>query len=163
MKKSKSLGQKFQESIIRMPKRTLNILTITTNIIMFIIFILVLILKENFTYGLYWAFINIYIIVDLLNITHWDYEGLKADKKKSDNIISNYRDLTAITMVLSGLFYVIVLFFDSLKIDVMHNTFVIVTLYILLLVSQLFNQTSIYKAKKETAKLAESISGKKNK
>lgn len=163
MKKSKSLGQKFQESIIRMPKRTLNILTITTNIIMFIIFILLLILKENFTYGLYWAFVNIYIIVDLLNITHWDYEGLKADKKKSDNIISNYRDLTAITMVLSGLFYVIVLFFDSLKIDVMHNTFVIVTLYILLLVSQLFNQTSIYKAKKETAKLAESISGKKNK
>ena len=62
MKKNKSLGQKFQESIIRMPKRTLNILTITTNIIMFIIFILVLILKENFTYGLYWAFVNIYII-----------------------------------------------------------------------------------------------------
>lgn len=163
MKKSKSLGQKFQESIIRMPKKTLNTLTITTNIIMFIIFILVLILKENFTYGLYWSFVNIYIIVDLLNITHWDYDGLKADKKKSDSIVSNYRDLTAITMVLSGLFYVAVLFFDSIKVDVMHNTFVIVSLYTLLFVSQLFNQTSIYKAKKETAKLAESISGKKNK
>lgn len=163
MKKSKSFGQKFYESIIRMPKKTLNALTITTNIIMFIIFISLLIFKEDFISGLYWIFIHIYIVVDFLNIVHWDYDGLKADKKKSDNIVAKYRDMTALTMVLSMLFFVLVLFFESIKFDVMGNLFVMISLYILLAVSQLFNQVSIYSAKKETAKLAESISGKKNK
>lgn len=62
-------------------------------------------------------------------------------------------------MVLSMLFFVLVLFFESIKFDVMCNLFVMI--YILLAVSQLFNQVSIYSAKKEIAKLAESISGKK--
>ena len=163
MKKNNTLAKKFYELVFRMPKKTLNILTISVDIIMAIIFILTLVLKENFTYGLYWAFINLYIVVDLFNIMHWDYDGLKADKKKSDNIVSNYRDITTITIVLSGLLYLAVLFFDSIKFDVKYNTVIIVILFVLLSISQLFNHVSIYNAKKESAKLAESISGKKKK
>ena len=94
---------------------------------------------------------------------HCAYDGLKADKKKSNSMVSNYRDITTITIVLSGLLYLAVLFFDSIKFDVKYNTVIIVILFVLLSISQLFNHVSIYKAKKESAKLAESISGKKKK
>ena len=90
MRKNNSLAKKFYELVFRMPKKTLNILTISVDIIMAIIFILTLVLKENFTYGLYWSFINLYIVVDLFNIMHWDYDGLKVDKKKSDSILTKF-------------------------------------------------------------------------
>lgn len=65
-----------------MKKKTLNILTITIDIFMFIVFILTLILKSNLMFGLYWIFIILCFIVDMMNVMHWDYDGLKVIKIK---------------------------------------------------------------------------------
>lgn len=71
---------------------------------MFIIFILTLILKSNLMIELYWIFIILYFIVDIMNVMHWDYGGFKAEKNKASKVIGSFKDITTLTIVFSGLF-----------------------------------------------------------
>lgn len=99
-------------------------------------------------------------MVDMINIMHWDYDGLRADNYKAKSVMSSYRDVTTITTVFSGLFYLIVIFLDNLEVINISNIYVIVIMYLLLSVAQLFNQLSTSNARKETLKLIEKYSGK---
>lgn len=155
-----SFSAKLHEKIFRMKKKTLNTLTISIDVIMFIVLILTLILKTNLMFGLYWIFIILYFIVDMMNVMHWDYDGLKADQNKASKVISSFRDVTTITIVFSGLFYLIVIFLDNIKVISTANIYVVVIMYILLSVAQLFNHLSIKNALKENVKLSEKYSGK---
>ena len=155
-----SFSAKFHEKIFRMKKKTLNTLTISIDVIMFIVLILTLILKTNLMFGLYWIFIILYFIVDMMNVMHWDYDGLKADQNKASKVIGSFRDVTTITIVFSGLFYLIVIFLDNIKVISTANIYVVVIMYILLSVAQLFNHLSIKNALKENVKLSEKYSGK---
>lgn len=160
MENNNSITAKLHEIIFRMKKKTLNILTITIDILMLIVFILTLILKSNLMFGLYWIFIILYFIVDMMNVMHWDYDGLKADQNKASKVIGSFRDVTTITIIFTGLFYLIVIFLDNIKVITLNNIYVIVIMYILLSVAQLFNHLSIKNALKENAKLSEKYSGK---
>ena len=155
-----SFSAKSHEKIFRMKKKTLNTLTISIDVIMVIIFILTLILRTNLMFGLYWIFIILYFIVDMMNVMHWDYDGLKADQNKASKVIGSFRDVTTITIVFSGLFYLIVIFLDNIKVISTANIYVVVIMYILLSVAQLFNHLSIKNALKENVKLSEKYSGK---
>jgi len=155
-----SFSAKLHEKIFRMKKKTLNTLTISIDVIMFIVLILTLILRTNLMFGLYWIFIILYFIVDMMNVMHWDYDGLKADQNKASKVISSFRDVTTITIVFSGLFYLIVIFLDNIKVISTANIYVVVIMYILLSVAQLFNHLSIKNALKENVKLSEKYSGK---
>ena len=155
-----SFSAKLHEKIFRMKKKTLNTLTISIDVIMFIVLILTLILKTNLMFGLYWIFIILYFIVDMMNVMHWDYDGLKADQNKASKVISSFRDVTTITIVFSGLFYLIVIFLDNIKVISTANIYVVVIMYILLSVAQLFNHLSIKNALKENVILSEKYSGK---
>ena len=155
-----SFSAKLHEIIFRMKKKTLNTLTISIDVIMFIVLILTLILRTNLMFGLYWIFIILYFIVDMMNVMHWDYDGLKADQNKASKVISSFRDVTTITIVFSGLFYLIVIFLDNIKVISTANIYVVVIMYILLSVAQLFNHLSIKNALKENVKLSEKYSGK---
>ena len=155
-----SFSAKLHEKIFRMKKKTLNTLTISIDVIMFIVLILTLILKTNLMFGLYWVFIILYFIVDMMNVMHWDYDGLKADQNKASKVIGSFRDVTTITIVFSGLFYLIVIFLDNIKVISTANIYVVVIMYILLSVAQLFNHLSIKNALKENVKLSEKYSGK---
>jgi len=155
-----SFSAKLHEKIFRMKKKTLNTLTISIDVIMFIVLILTLILRTNLMFGLYWIFIILYFIVDMMNVMHWDYDGLKADQNKASKVIGSFRDVTTITIVFSGLFYLIVIFLDNIKVISTANIYVVVIMYILLSVAQLFNHLSIKNALKENVKLSEKYSGK---
>ena len=155
-----SFSAKLHEKIFRMKKKTLNTITISIDVIMFIVLILTLILRTNLMFGLYWIFIILYFIVDMMNVMHWDYDGLKADQNKASKVISSFRDVTTITIVFSGLFYLIVIFLDNIKVISSANIYVVVIMYILLSVAQLFNHLSIKNALKENVKLSEKYSGK---
>jgi len=155
-----SFSAKLHEKIFRMKKKTLNTLTISIDVIMFIVLILTLILRTNLMFGLYWIFIILYFIVDMMNVMHWDYDGLKADQNKASKVIGSFRDVTTITIVFSGLFYLIVIFLDNIKVISTENIYVVVIMYILLSVAQLFNHLSIKNALKENVKLSEKYSGK---
>ena len=125
---------------------------------MFIIFVLTLILRTDLMFGLYWIFIILYFIVDMMNVMHWDYDGLKADKNKASKVIGSFRDITTVTIVFSGLFYLIVIFLDNIKVINTTNIYVVVVLYVLLSLAQLFNHLSIKNALKENRKLAKKYS-----
>lgn len=158
MENNNSITAKLHEIIFRMKKKTLNTLTITIDVLMFMIFILTLILKTNLMFGLFWIFIILYFIVDMMNVMHWDYDGLKADKNKASKVIGSFRDITTVTIVFSGLFYLIVIFLDNIKVISTTNIYVVAVLYILLSLAQLFNNLSIKNALKENRKLAKKYS-----
>lgn len=158
MENNNSITAKLHEKIFRMKKKTLNTLTITIDVLMFLIFILTLILRTDLMFGLYWIFIILYFIVDMINVMHWDYDGLKADKNKASKVIGSFRDITTVTIVFSGLFYLIVIFLDNIKVINTTNIYVVVVLYILLSLAQLFNHLSIKNALKENRKLAKKYS-----
>lgn len=158
MENNNSITAKLHEKIFRMKKKTLNTLTTTIDVLMFIIFILTLILRTDLMFGLYWIFIILYFIVDMINVMHWDYDGLKADKNKASKVIGSFRDITTVTIVFSGLFYLIVIFLDNIKVISTTDIYVVVVLYILLSLAQLFNHLSIRTALKENRKLAKKYS-----
>lgn len=158
MENNNSITAKLHEKIFRMKKKTLNTLTITIDVLMFLIFILTLILRTNLMFGLYWIFIILYFIIDMVNVMHWDYDGLKADKNEASKVIGSFRDITTVTIVFSGLFYLIVIFLDNIKVISTTNIYVVVVLYILLSLAQLFNHLSIRTALKENKKLAKKYS-----
>lgn len=158
MENNNSITAKLHEKIFRMKKKTLNTLTITIDVLMFLIFILTLILRTDLMFGLYWIFIILYFIVDMMNVMHWDYDGLKADKNKASKVIGSFRDITTVTIVFSGLFYLIVIFLDNIKVISTTDIYVVVVLYILLSLAQLFNHLSIRTALKENRKLAKKYS-----
>ena len=94
----------------------------------------------------------------MINVMHWDYDGLKADQNKASKVIGSFRDITTVTIVFSGLFYLIVIFLDNIKVINTTNIYVVVVLYILLSLAQLFNHLSIKNALKENRKLAKKYS-----
>ncbi|MBQ2873240.1 MAG: hypothetical protein IJE89_04515 [Bacilli bacterium] len=158
MENNNSITAKLHEKIFRMKKKTLNTLTITIDVLMFIVFILTLILRTNLMFGLFWIFIILYFIVDMMNVMHWDYDGLKADQNKASKVIGSFRDITTVTIVFSGFFYLIVIFLDNIKVISMANIYVVAIMYILLSVAQLFNHLSIRNGLKENKKLAKKYS-----
>lgn len=155
------MKNKLQEKVLRLEDKKLNIITIIIDLIMLIILLLTLFLKKDFTYALYWTFINVFLIIDIINIMHWDYDGLKADVSTSNVIIRGFRDITTISIVLSGLVYLIIIFFEMINESISHNIYIIVIVFVLLAVSQLFNQLSINNAKRETQKLIDKTYNKK--
>lgn len=158
MENNNSITAKLHEKIFRMKKKTLNTLTITIDVLMFIVFILTLILRTNLMFGLFWIFIILYFIVDIINVMHWDYDGLKADKNKASKVIGSFRDITTVTIVFSGFFYLIVIFLDNIEVITMANIYVVVVIYLLLSIAQLFNHLSIRNGLKENRKLAKKYS-----
>lgn len=158
MENNNSITAKLHEKIFRMKKKTLNTLTITIDVLMFIVFMLTLILRTNLMFGLFWIFIILYFIVDMINVMHWDYDGLKADQNKASKVIGSFRDITTVTIVFSGFFYLIVIFLDNIEVITMANIYVVAIMYILLSVAQLFNHLSIRNGLKENRKLAKKYS-----
>lgn len=158
MENNNSITAKLHEKIFRMKKKTLNTLTITIDVLMFIVFILTLILRTNLMFGLFWIFIIFYFIVDMMNVMHWDYDGLKADQNKASKVIGSFRDITTVTIVFSGFFYLIVIFLDNIEVITMANIYVVAIMYILLSIAQLFNHLSIRNGLKENRKLAKKYS-----
>ena len=70
-------------------------------------------------------------------------------------------DLTTAILVLSGLFYLAIVFLEMINESISQNIYVVIIVFGLMFISQLFNRLAIMNAKKETSKLAEKISGKK--
>ncbi|MFI3260666.1 MAG: hypothetical protein R3Y13_03030 [bacterium] len=146
------MSKKNIDKIIRIDDKKLKIITTVINIIMFIIVLLTL-FTNIISINWYWLFITIYLLIDVINITHWDCDGLNINKKDGDKITIRYKDITAITMFISSLFYLIVLGFELYNESIRENIYVILTLYILLSTSQILNNIAKNNSKKDIEKL----------
>ena len=139
--------------IIHADDEKINAITIVVDVLMVIIFALTLILRTNFMFGLYWISIILFLIVDLVSIIHWDVDGLKSEKSESDKIIRGFRDATAVTIILSALGFLAVIFLREINENITQNIYVIIALFCLLAITQLFNRLMIHSNIKSSANL----------
>ena len=149
--------------IIHADDEKINAITIVVDVLMVIIFALTLILRTNFMFGLYWISIILFLIVDLVSIIHWDVDGLKSEKSESDKIIRGFRDATAVTIILSALGFLAVIFLREINENITQNIYVIIALFCLLAMTQLFNRLMIHSNIKSSAKFTKEFYIKNNK
>lgn len=149
--------------IIHADDEKINAITIVVDVLMVIIFALTLILRTNFMFGLYWISIILFLIVDLVSIIHWDVDGLKSEKSESDKIIRGFRDATAVTIILSALGFLAVIFLREINENITKNIYVIIALFCLLAITQLFNRLMIHSNIKSSAKFTKEFYIKNNK
>lgn len=139
--------------------KRINILFIVLNILITISLVLALVLKNNFSYSLYWFIIPLLMVVSLLTINKWSVVGTSLDIDKG--IQRSFDDSTVIITVFYGLIYLITEFIDILKEDVRHNPYFIIGFFIITIVYEFFIYLSIYNARKDTAKKLEEKYNKK--
>lgn len=159
----KKILDKITYKIIHVDDKVINAITISVDILTTIIFILTLILRTNLMFALYWISIILFLIVDIISIMHWDVDGLKSEKNETDKMIRGFRDATAITIVLSGLGFLAVIFLRELNENITQNIYVIIALFCLLAITQLFNRLMIHSNIKHTSKFAKEFYIKNNK
>ena len=133
--------------------KILKLLTVITNILTIVCLILVLTLKTQFFYSLYWALIPLLLMFVMLLIREIDKGNIDTDINKSKIIKRAYNDSTAIAIVFYGMVYLIILFFEQLSSKVYNNIYVIIGFFILTLLYELFLSLSVYNASKETSEI----------
>lgn len=134
---------------------------IIVNILLLVFAILSVVFKNNLLYAWYWLLVTLMLLFEILYVFIWSKVGRNIDKHKSNTINRSFNDITAVTIVLSGLLYLSVLFCEFLDESIKANLYVIWIMYILLTIAVLFNYLAVYNANKETRELVEKTFNKR--
>ena len=136
-----------------MQKFNFKLSLIISNILLVVSLILALVLDNNKIYSLYWIIIPIVMIILLLLMKKYDKQGLNIDKEKSNSIIRNYNDMTAVATTFYILIYTMIMFYEMFNEEIIQNSYLIICFFILTLLYEFTLIESINNAKKETIKL----------
>ena len=132
-----------------------NIGIVLLNIFMVISLVLVLMLKNDYGYRLYWVITPFLMVLVLLVIKKWSARGLNADTEESKVIQRSFDDTTTLSTVFFGIIYLFIQGVECIKKDITNNPYVIVGFFIVMIIYEAFTYLSIYVAKRDTAKLLE--------
>ncbi len=132
-----------------------NITIVLLNIFMVISLVLVLILKNDYGYNLYWVITPFITVLVVSVIQKWSVRGLNVDKEESKVIQRTFDDTTTLSTVFFGVIYLFIQGIEYWKKDITHNPIVIIGFFIVMVVYELFTYLSIYVAKRDTARLLE--------
>ena len=146
--------------MIKRNKR-ISIGLILVNVILLALAILCTTLKKDIFYALYWMLVTLMLFFEVLYVFIWSKVGRNLDKHKSNTINRSFNDVTAVSIVLSGLLYLVVIFFEFFNESIKTNLYVIWSMYLLMSVAVLFNYLAVYNANKETKELVEKTFNKK--
>lgn len=133
------------------------------NIFIVVSLVLVLILKSDYGYSLYWTITPFLVILVISVIQKWSARGLNVDTKESKVIQRSFDDITTLATVFFGLVYLIIQGMEAWKDNITNNPFIIIGFFIVMVIYEVFTYLAIYNAKKETAKLLEEKYNKKKK
>jgi len=147
--------------MIKRNKR-ISIGLILVNMILLALAILCTILKKDTFYALYWILVTLMLLFDVLYVFIWSKVGRNLDKHKSNTINRSFNDVTAVSIVLSGMLYLVVIFCEFFNNSIRTNLYVIWIMYVLMTIAVLFNYLAVYNANKETKELVEKTFNKKN-
>ncbi len=136
-----------------MQKIDFKLSLIISNILLVVSLILVLVLNNNRIYSLYWIIIPVIMLILILLMKKYDKRGLNIDKDKSNSIIRNYNDITAVASTFYFLIYLMIMFYEVFNEEIKHNSYLIICFFILTLLYEFTLVVSINNAKKETIKL----------
>ncbi len=147
--------------MIKRNKR-ISIGALLVNLILLVLAILCAILKNNIFYAWYWMLVTLMLLFEVLYVFIWSKVGRNLDKHKSNTINRSFNDVTAVSIVLSGLIYLVVLFCEFYNKSIRTSLYAILSMYLLMTVAVLFNYLAVYNANKETKELVEKTFNKKN-
>lgn len=132
-----------------------NIGIVLLNIFMVISLVLVLMLKNDYGYRLYWVITPFLMVLVLLVIKKWSARGLNADTEESKVIQRSFDDTTTLSIVFFGIIYLVIQGVECIRKDIINNPYIIVGFFIVMIIYEAFTYLSIYVAKRDTAKLLE--------
>ena len=132
-----------------------NIGIVLLNIFMIISLVLVLMLKNDYGYRLYWVITPFLMVLVLLVIKKWSARGLNADTEESKVIQRSFDDTTTLSTVFFGIIYLFIQGVECIKKDIINNPYIIVGFFIVMIIYEVFTYLSIYVAKRDTARLLE--------
>lgn len=132
-----------------------NVLIVLLNILLVVSLILVLVLKNNFGYALYWFIVPFLMVLTITIIQKWSVRGLNADFEESKVIQRSFDDTTAYALMFLAFIYLGILGIDYFKEKIINNPYVIVGFFMVMVVYELMTYLAIYVAKRDTAKLLE--------
>ncbi len=132
-----------------------NIGIVLLNIFMVVSLILVLMLKNDYGYRLYWVITPFLMVLVLLVIKKWSARGLNADTEESKVIQRSFDDTTTLSTVFFGIIYLVIQGLECIKENIINNPYVIVGFFIVMIIYEVFTYLSIYVAKRDTARLLE--------
>ena len=132
-----------------------NIGIVLFNIFMIVSLILVLMLKNDYGYRLYWVITPFLMVLVLLVIKKWSARGLNADTEESKVIQRSFDDTTTLSTVFFGIIYLFIQGIECIRKDIINNPYIIVGFFIVMIIYEAFTYLSIYVAKRDTARLLE--------
>ena len=132
-----------------------NIGIVLLNIFMMVSLVLVLMLKNDYGYRLYWVITPFLMVLVLLVIKKWSARGLNADTEESKVIQRSFDDTTTLSIVFFGIIYLVIQGVECIRKDIINNPYIIVGFFIVMIIYEAFTYLSIYVAKRDTAKLLE--------
>ena len=132
-----------------------NIGIVLLNIFMIVSLVLVLMLKNDYGYRLYWVITPFLMVLVLLVIKKWSARGLNADTEESKVIQRSFDDTTALSTVFFGIIYLFIQGVECVRKDIINNPYIIVGFFIVMIIYEMFTYLSIYVAKRDTARLLE--------
>lgn len=138
-----------------------NIGIVLLNIFMIVSLVLVLILKNDYGYNLYWVITPFLMVLVLMVISRWSVRGLNVDRNESIVIQRSFDDTTVISTVIFGIIYLTIQFIDYIKHGLINNSIVIIIFFVVMVAYELITYLAIYVAKRDTARLLEKIYNKK--
>lgn len=130
-----------------------NILLIIINILNILFLILSGLSDNNNMFDYYWFTTPLILIFLVLIINEWSKEGLNSDINKSKIINRSFSDITTVIVVIFGLIFLILMFFNSIEKGIINNLYVMVGFTIITIIAEIFTYVSISGARKETVKL----------
>lgn len=130
-----------------------NIGIVLLNIFMVVSLVLVLMLKNDYGYRLYWVITPFLMVLVLLVIKKWSARGLNADTEESRVIQRSFDDTTALSTVFFGIIYLVIQGVECIKNDITNNPYIIVGFFIVMIIYEAFTYLAIYVAKRDTARL----------
>lgn len=132
-----------------------NIGIVLLNIFMIVSLVLVLMLKNDYGYRVYWVITPFLMVLVLLVIKKWSARGLNADTEESKVIQRSFDDTTALSTVFFGIIYLVIQGVECIKKDITNNPYIIVGFFIVMIIYEVFTYLAIYVAKRDTARLLE--------
>ena len=132
-----------------------NIGIVLLNIFMVVSLVLVLMIKNDYGYRLYWVITPFLMVLVLLVIKKWSARGLNADTEESKVIQRSFDDTTTLSTVFFGIIYLFIQGVECIRKDIINNPYIIIGFFIVMIIYEAFTYLSIYVAKRDTARLLE--------
>lgn len=144
-----------------MLKSKLNFAVIILNILTCICMVFGTIFKNTIGCEFYWIILPFLILFLNLMATKWRKIGLNPDIDKSKTILTVFDCSTVISTAFYVLMYIVIVFFQMINKSIKTNIYVLISVFTMTLIYQLFLFSSISTAKKEMAELLKNKYNKK--